>query len=384
MQNEKKLAIIGGGPGGLTLARILALAGREAPHVTLFELDRHVQARPQGGSLDLHGESGLRALREAGLEPQFRALARYDDQYDAIYDHLGKLHFENSTAEAGDRPEIDRSQLRELLLESLDPHVIRWDSKVSSVQPLDSGRVRVLGKDAPLGEFDLVVGADGAWSKVRPLLSPEQPRYTGVTFVELSIDDVDAKHPAVAQLVPRGKVSVVGGNQALIAQRSSNGHVRAYFIFRAPEDWIGQGALDLSSPERARAGLKALLSAWDPRFFAVIDASRDHIVSRPIVELPVGHRWQHRSGLTLLGDAAHVMSPFSGEGVNMAMLDATELALALRADSDWDRAITRYEAQMFERAAIAAAGAHEGLDFVSENSLQHILEHFRELTAEPS
>ena len=375
MQNEKHVAIVGGGPGGLTLARILATRGIAS---TVFELDADPQARPQGGSLDLHEESGLRALREAGLEAEFEVVARYDDQSDAIYDHTGKLHFRHDGTGSGDRPEIDRTQLRDILLASLAPGVVRWGTKISALEPAPGGRFRLLDGSTSLGEFDLVVGADGAWSKVRPLLSEETPRYTGVFFLELTIDDVDTKHPAVAALVPNGKVSAVGGGQALIAQRSSGGHVRAYYMFRAPEDWVKTGALDLSSLPAARASLKSKLPGWTPSLLTLIDAC-DAIAPRPIVALPVGHRWLHRDGVTLLGDAAHVMPPFSGEGVNMAMLDATELALRLAADADWNRAVSLYEEAMFVRAAEAAAGAMEGTAFVSEDGLAHVLEHFRSI-----
>ena len=222
-----------------------------------------------------------------------------------------------------------------------------------------------------------VQGADGAWSRVRPLLSEVTPAYTGVVFIELQIDEADTRHPELAALVPRGKISVVGRSQGLIAQRSSNGHVRAYFMFRVPEERLARGLVDVSSPARARAELRALLPGWAPALLRFIDACSDTIQVRPIVALPVGHRWAHRPGVTLLGDAAHVMPPFSGEGVNMAMLDALELALRLAEQKDWSEAVAGYEERMFTRAAAAAADAVQGLDFVSDDALAHVLEHFR-------
>ncbi|AKT40785.1 FAD-dependent oxidoreductase [Chondromyces crocatus] len=382
MQKTKTIGIVGGGPGGLTLARVLATRGIVS---TVFERDPHPLARPQGGSLDLHTDSGQRALREAGLEAQFRAVARYDDQGDAIYDHHGKLHFANTDAASGDRPEIDRTQLRALLLDSLPDGTVRWDSRVTAITQVPGGRHCVEQDGTSLGEFDLVVGADGAWSRVRPLLSSHMPTYTGVLCIELCIDDLDARHPALAALVPHGKISVVGDCRGLIAQRSSNHHLRVYVMFRIPEAQL-QGLIDPAHPARARAQLEGMLPGWAPSMLAFIDAANDTIHVRPLVALPVGHRWAHRPGITLLGDAAHVMPPFSGEGVNMAILDGLELALALAGsaekdsdENDWNHAVVRYEAAMFERAAAASAGAMEGLGFVSERGLSHVLETFSAL-----
>lgn len=379
MQTDRSIAIIGGGPGGLTLARLLARRGRAA---AVFELDEHSLARPQGGSLDLHGESGLRALFEANLLAEFDAVARYQDQGDAFYDAAGTLHFSFNQGSEGDRPEIDRTQLRELLLASLPAGCVRWGSKIAAIEPLPDGRHRVIGERGPLGDFDLVVGADGAWSKVRPLLSAEAPRFTEVLFFELEIDDLDHRHPALARMLPSGKLSAVGRSRSLIAQRSSGGQVRVYVMFRVDEAELHRliARFAALSPAQARAELRAMLPGWAPSLLAFIDAgegSRNEAVKpRPIVALPVGHRWAHRPGLTLLGDAAHVMSPFSGEGVNMAMLDALELSEAIAQGGDG--ALAAYEARMFERAAAAAAGASEGLSYVSEDALTHVLEHVRE------
>lgn len=386
MQNTKRIGIVGGGPGGLTLARILFRHGIWA---TVLELDEHPLARPQGGSLDLHAESGLLALEHAGLTAEFQKLARYEDQGDRYFDRHGTLLFEHHGAGAGERPEeqrpeIDRTQLRAILLDSLPAGMVRWGSKVTAVEPLASGQYRIVGEQGSLGEFDLVVGADGAWSKVRPLVSSALPRYSGVTFVELRLEDIDTRHPAIAKLVPNGKIGAMGDKKGLIAQRSSNGQLRVYLMFRVPEDWSTSGVVDLSStasPARTRAELRQQFAGWAPSLLSLIDEACDTIVVRPIVALPVGHSWPHRPGVTLLGDAAHVMSPFGGEGVNLAMLDATELALRLAADADFSRAVADYEARMFVRAAAAAAGAERGLDFISEDALSHILEHFKSVQA---
>lgn len=370
---ERSVGIVGGGPGGLTLARILITRGIA---VTVFELDEHPLARSQGGSLDLHAESGQLALREAGLEEQFKAFARYDDQGDSVYDHLGVLHFDHTEAGASDRPEIDRTQLRSILLDSLPKETIHWGSKVSAVEPSLNGRYRVMSQAGVLGEFDLVVGADGAWSKVRQLVSKETPIYTGILCVELNIEDVDNQHPALAALIPHGKMSAVGENRGFIAQRSSGDHVRAYLMFRVPEEQANANFLDLTSPAQARSALKAMLPGWSPSLLAFIDACNEAITLRPIVALPIGHRWTHRPGITLLGDAAHVMSPFGGEGVNMALQDSLELVQALTTSDDWSSAVAGYEERMFTRVADAAEGANlavttwpqQVLDLIAEES----------------
>jgi 2-polyprenyl-6-methoxyphenol hydroxylase-like FAD-dependent oxidoreductase len=374
-----RIAIVGAGPGGLTLARILHLAGLPA---TVFEREPHALSRPQGGTLDLHVESGQMALRRAGLEAEFRQIARYEDQGSRLYDSTGKLVLADDDAAGGDRPEVDRTALRQILLDAVPAESIRWGHELREVRPRDDGAYDLVFEGQTAGPFDLVVGADGTWSKVRRLVSRYQPQYTGLTFIEFGIDDADASHPGLSALVGRGKAGIEGNDgRCMIIQRNGNAHLRGYAIFRVPTDWPAK-RFDFSSPPALRAGLAAEFDGWAPELVDLIRASNDAIVARPIHALPVGHHWPNRAGITLLGDAAHVMSPFGGEGVNAAMFDAAELARHLTETGDWTDAVRTYEAEMFARviepathAAEAAATelSHVSLDLSLEHARGHML-----------
>lgn len=347
-----RIAIVGGGPGGLTLARLLSLGGIDA---VVYERDAHPLERPQGGTLDLHEESGLLALARAGLTDAFLAVARYEDQGSRLLDRTGRVLFDDDGV-GGNRPEVDRTALRALLLGALPPGAVQWGRTVREVVMAPDGRATLVFEHGTEGPFDLVVGADGAWSRLRPLLSPYQPQYSGLTFIEFGIDDIDRRHPALSRLVGRGKVGVFGGGKAIIAQRNGHAHVRGYAIFRVPLDWVAQ-RFDFASPDAMRAALVAEFDGCADAIHDLFRASGDRFANRPIVALPVGHCWAHRRGVTLIGDAAHVMSPFGGEGVNNAMRDAAELAAGLIAHADRDTAVAAFEQQMFVRVTESAREA---------------------------
>lgn len=379
MTNQPSVAIVGAGPGGLTLARILHLSGFA---VSVFERDSGPDARPQGGTLDLHADTGQLALARADLLKPFEKIARYEDQGTRLYDRNGMLLFDDADiAGQGDRPEVDRTALREMLLESLPRDVVSWDRTLLDVIPRDDGCYDLAFSNGLVRPFDLVVGADGAWSRVRPLVSSYQPQYTGITFVEFGLDDVDVDHPGASRLVGQGKLGVQGDAMGIIAQRNGHSHIRCYAVFRVPEDWAAR-RIDFASPATARRDLAGLFVGWSPAILQLIEGSNDHIVPRPLHALPVGHHWPNRPGVTLLGDAAHLMSPFGGEGVNAALFDAAELGRSLATEPNWPAAVRAYETAMFQRVREPAARAAEAVATeLSHDSLAITLEHLERQVA---
>ncbi|ANF86297.1 2-polyprenyl-6-methoxyphenol hydroxylase [Pseudomonas antarctica] len=355
MNSNPRIAIIGAGPGGLTLARILHLHGIVA---TVYEREEHPPSRPQGGTLDLHQDSGLLALEHAGLSDAFQTIARYEDQGTRLLDKTGQVLFDDQGASSEDRPEIDRTELRALLLGSVPQSTVRWNRKMLDLEEAADGGWNLTFDHGNEGPFDCVVGADGTWSRVRPLVSAYEPQYSGLCFVEFGIDDIDRLHPALAAMVGHGKISVQGEGKALIVQRNGNSHVRGYAIFRVPLGWV-EKRFDFSSAPAVREGLIQEFAGYTDEILALFRASTNNFAVRPIFALPVGHSWVHRPGLTLIGDAAHAMSPFGGDGVNNAMLDAAELAKLLIECRQCNSAITEYERGMFRRLIPSAKSAAE-------------------------
>ncbi|MEU1736268.1 NAD(P)/FAD-dependent oxidoreductase [Streptosporangium sp. NPDC020145] len=349
-----RIAVVGAGPAGLTFARVLYRHGHP---VTVLERDPSPGARPPGGALDLHKGLGQLALSKAGLLAEFQALSRPEGQAMRILDTDGTV-LRDWRPGPDDRanPEIDRGQLRDLLLGPLD---VRWGRGVTEVVPGTPGGTLVRFADGRQETFDLVVGADGAWSRVRPAVSPATPHYTGVTAIETSLDDVDTRHPDLARLVGDGSVAVYGVNRSLVAQRNSGGHVKVYVQTRAPLDWHTN--LDPADVEAVRSTLLALFDGWTA---PVLDLLRHGtaFIPRPLHVLPVSHTWDHVPGVTLLGDAAHLMPPL-GAGANLAMLEGAELAESVAAASgDLDEVVRAFEDQMWERAGRWAKITTAGLE----------------------
>jgi 2-polyprenyl-6-methoxyphenol hydroxylase-like FAD-dependent oxidoreductase len=376
-----KIAIIGAGPGGLTLARLLQ---KNSIAVSVYEAESSRYTRNQGGTLDLHPRAGQLALKEAGLLPEFQKHSRPEGEASKILKYDGKVLWDDNVlppwrpVEEGEqeKPEIDRQILRDILLDSLQPGTIQWDKKLLGVQEdtTHKGKYNLSFSDGTMElGIDLLVGADGAWSKVRPLLTSEKPFYAGITTIELWANDVDKKNPWLGKYVGQGSLFMFDEGRAIMCQRQGSGAIRAYATVRQPEKWAETCGIDWESPDAREQLVQSYFADCGEELKRVVLESKDVLIPRKCWMMPVGVSWKSRQGVTLLGDAAHLMTPFAGVGVNVAMQDALDLAKAIIARKESvtaklvsdakniSIAVEVYEKEMLKRAEENATKTIHGL-----------------------
>lgn len=359
------IAVVGAGLGGLVLARVLHMNGIP---VTVYEAEASADARTQGGLLDIHPWNGQPALEAAGLIEKFRGIVLPGRESYRVLDRAGTVLLDRSDDGTGERPEVSRGELRQLLLDSLPDGLVQWGRKVTGVRALGAGRHELHFTAGDTVVTDLLVGADGAWSRVRPVLSGATPEYVGVTSVEYLMFDADTRHRATAAAVGDGSLYALAPGRGLLAYRGRGGTLHTYAQVAAPQDWLaGIGTADGAAVSKR---VVAEFDGWAPELTALLTDGDTAPVVRPLYTLPVGHRWARVPGVTLLGDAAHLAPP-NGEGANTAMQDGAELARAITAHpGDIEAALAEYEQALFARTA-AAAGDEDIYDLMLGDDAPH-------------
>ncbi|KAM0255545.1 hypothetical protein ACHAQJ_005692 [Trichoderma viride] len=327
------IAILGGGPSGLALARLLEC--NKIDYV-VYERDESPSVEGRGGSLDIHGKTGQLVLKEAGLFEEFNKYARWDATKTLVQDKNGTTHL--VFGEDQDAPEIDRASLRKILIESIPPSKIRWGHVVKSVEKLDSGEIAI--------NF-----GDGS------SLTSAKPLYSGKQYLEGKISTSNPFYPTIHEKVGQGNLMAMGEGKQISAQQQGDGSYRIYVGLTVPEDFATSGAVDLSKADGDAARSHFITNAdffgtWGSELKDIVANSQGALKPWPLYHLPSDALcWGRVPGITLIGDAAHVSTPFVGEGVNCSMYDSLSLAgqIVERGLEQLDAAVEAYEKDMFQR-----------------------------------
>jgi 2-polyprenyl-6-methoxyphenol hydroxylase-like FAD-dependent oxidoreductase len=383
--DNKKIAIIGGGPGGLTLAILLQQKG---VNVRVYERDENRNIRQQGSTLDLHEDTGLKAIQEAGLMEEFKKYYRPGADKMRIADKNRNVvlddHNEKPEADFGNehfRPEIDRGPLRDLLIASLKEENVVWDSKFTEMKPSGSGW-EISFENGTTAYADFVIASDGANSRVRKYITDIQPLFSGVTAVEINIYEAEKNTPGLWKLVNDGKLFALEQGKTFLCSTKADGTLSVLIGIKTTEDWITNSGIDFKNKNSVAEWFKKEFLEWKKEWQEIFETNEISIIPRPMYHFPLDQQWKPLPNLTMIGDAAHRMPPYAGEGANQALADALELYEVLTSNLfvNMKDAVGFFEKRMCARASeITEITLQQTEAMHDENNLQLLLDFFNQV-----